>query len=129
MTYRYINSEQRPIEVMVFSMDPGVVDEFIAIDHEVWTMGEAFAPGLDGIAFLSKEVWLDNSKPGQVTLVFVWENQQLWDIVGAPELQTKLQKLFDEKFTHPIELIAAHHQDSDYGIHRVSRFERLEPPH
>lgn len=114
---------------MVFSMDPGVVDEFIAIDHEVWTMGEAFAPGLDGIAFLSKEVWLDDSKPGQVTLVFVWENQQLWDIVGAPELQTKLQKLFDEKFTHPIELIAAHHQDSDYRIHRVSRFERLEPPH
>lgn len=129
MTYRYINGEQRPIEVMVFSMDPGVVDEFIAIDHEVWTMGEAFAPGLDGIAFLSKEVWLDDSKPGQVTLVFVWENQQLWDIVGAPELQTKLQKLFDEKFTHSIELIAAHHQDSDYGIHRVSRFERLEPPH
>lgn len=128
MTYRYITDEHRPIEVMVFSMDPGVVDEFIAIDHEVWTMGEAFAPGLDGIAFLSKEVWLDNSKPGQVTLVFVWENQQLWDIVGAPGLQTKLQKLFDEKFTHPIELLAAHHQDSDYGIHRVSRFERLEPP-
>lgn len=128
MTYRYITDEHRPIEVMVFSMDPGVVDEFIAIDHEVWTMGEAFAPGLDGIAFLSKEVWLDNSKPGQVTLVFVWENQQLWDIVGAPRLQTKLQKLFDEKFTHPIELLAAHHQDSDYGIHRVSRFERLEPP-
>jgi len=127
MNYRYCSQERRPVEVLVFSMDPHVVDEFIAIDHEVWTLGEAFAPGLEHIPFLSKEVWLDDSKPGQVTLIFVWENQELWNAVGNPQLQTLLQSTFDERFSHPVELIAAHHEDSNFGIHRVARFERIHP--
>jgi uncharacterized protein (TIGR03792 family) len=127
MDYHYTSQERRPVEVLVFSMDPNVVDEFIAVDHEVWTLGEAHSPGLDRIPFLSKEVWLDDSKPGEVTLIFVWENQELWDTVGNPELQTTLQSLFDEKFPHPIKLVAAHHEDSAFGIHRVTRFERKDP--
>jgi uncharacterized protein (TIGR03792 family) len=128
MNYHYVTDERRPVEVLVFSMDPRVVDEFIAIDHEVWTLGEAFTPGLDRIPFLSKEVWLDDSKPGEVTLVFVWENQEMWDTVGNVQLQTTLQTMFDQKFPHPIELIAAHHENSAFGIHRVTRFERIDPP-
>jgi uncharacterized protein (TIGR03792 family) len=128
MKYQYLTYERRPVEVLVFSMHPSVVDEFITVDHEVWTLGEAFTPGLDRIPFLSKEVWLDDSKPGQVTLIFVWENQELWDTVGNLELQTHLQEMFDEKFPHRVELIAAHHEDSGFGIHRVTRFERIDPP-
>jgi uncharacterized protein (TIGR03792 family) len=94
MNYRYVTDERRPVEVLVFSMDPRVVDEFIAIDHEVWTLGEAFTPGLDRIPFLSKEVWLDDSKPGEVTLVFVWENQELWDTVGKRLFKQCLTKNF-----------------------------------
>lgn len=127
MNYHYVTHERRPVEVLVFSMDPSVVDEFIAVDHEVWTLGEAHTPGLDRIPFLSKEVWLDDSKPGEVTLIFVWENQELWDTVGNPQFQETLQALFDAQFSHPIELIAAHHEDSAFGIHRVSRFERINP--
>lgn len=126
--FRYLHHERRPVEVLVFSMDPAVVDEFIAIDHEIWTLGEAHTPGLDRIPFLSKEVWLDDSKPGEVTLIFVWENQQLWDIVGNRDFQSTLQRAFDERFSHPIELVAALHEDSQFGIHRVSRFERIDPP-
>lgn len=128
MKYQYLTHERRPVEVLVFLMHPSVVDEFITVDHEVWTLGEAFTPGLDRIPFLSKEVWLDDSKPGQVTLIFVWENQELWDTVGNLELQTHLQAMFDEKFPHRVELIAAHHEDSAFGIHRVTRFERIDPP-
>ena len=127
MNYHYVTHERRPVEVLVFSMHPSVVDEFLAIDHEVWTLGEAHTPGLDRIPFLSKEVWLDDSKPGEVTLIFVWENQELWDTVGNPQLQEELQAIFNKKFPHPIELIAAHHEDSAFGIHRVSRFERTDP--
>ena len=128
MTYRYIHGERRPVEVLVFKMDPSVVDEFIAIDHEIWTLGEAHTPGLDRIPFLSKEVWLNDNAPGEVTLIFVWENQQLWDIVGNVDFQEQLQSQFNERFAHPIELLAAYHEDANFGIHRVSRFERILPP-
>jgi uncharacterized protein (TIGR03792 family) len=107
-------------------MDPAVVDEFIRVDHEVWTLGEAHMEELTDIPFLSKDVWLDSSKPGEVTIVFVWDTQKAWDIVGNTEFQKKLQAEFDSRFPHPVELIAAPHEDSNFGIHRVTRFERIE---
>ena len=124
--YSYITGEERPVEVLVFRMDPAVVEEFIRVDHEVWTLGEAYTEGLTDLPFLSKEVWLDNSKPGEVTIVFVWDTQKAWDIVGNTEFQKKLQAEFDSRFPHPVELIAAPHEDSNFGIHRVTRFERIE---
>ena len=124
--FSYITGEERPVEVLVFRMDPAVVDEFIRVDHEVWTLGEALMEGLTDIPFLSKEVWLDTSKPGEVTIVFVWDTQDAWNFVGNTELQKKLQAEFDSRFPHPIELIAAPHEDSNFGIHRVTRFERIE---
>jgi uncharacterized protein (TIGR03792 family) len=124
--YSYITNEERPVEVLVFRMDPALVDEFIRVDHEVWTLSEAHMEGLIDIPFLSKEVWLDNSKPGEVTIVFVWDTQKAWDIVGNTEFQKKLQAEFDSRFPHPVELIAAPHEDSNFGIHRVTRFERIE---
>lgn len=127
MTYHYITGEKRPVEILVFRMDPTHVDDFIAVDHEIWTLGEAFMPGLSTIPFISKEVWLDDSKPGEVTLVFVWESQELWDTVGNTTFQQQLQQQFDARFPHPVELISAPHEDSQFGIHRVTRFERTEP--
>lgn len=126
MTYSYTNNERRPVEVLVFRMDPAVVDEFIRVDHQVWTLGEALMPGLNTIPFLSKEVWLDDSHPGEVTLVFVWDTQEQWDIVGETSFQQELQRIFDSQFPHPVELIRAPHEDSQFGIHRVSRFERVD---
>ena len=127
MTYSFVSGERRPVEVLVFSMDPSVVEEFLRVDHEVWTLGEALLEGTNRIPFLSKEVWLDDSKPGEVTLVFVWDSMTDWDAVGRPEIQSRLQSLFDERFPHPVTLVAAPHEDSNLGIHRVSRFERTEP--
>ena len=124
--FSYVSGERRPIEVLVFRMDPAVVEQFIRIDHEVWTMREAFMDGLTRIPFLSKEVWLDDSKPGEVTIVFVWDTQAEWDQVGASEFQQKLQAEFDALFPHTVELIAAPHEDSHFGIHRVTRFERMD---
>jgi uncharacterized protein (TIGR03792 family) len=126
MTYSYINNERRPVEVLVFRMDPSVVDAFIRVDHDVWTLGEALMPGLSTIPFLSKEVWLDDSRPGEVTLVFVWDTQEQWDIVGETSFQQELQHIFDSRFPHPVELIRAPHEDSQFGIHRVTRFERVD---
>lgn len=125
--YRYVSGERRPVEVLVFEVDPAHVEEFLRVDHEVWTLGEAFVEGLDALPFLSKEVWLDDAHPGQVTLVFVWESMAAWQAVADEAIQQKLQRRFDERFGHACRLVRAWHEESSYGIHRVSRFERLDP--
>ncbi|MFM8851622.1 MAG: TIGR03792 family protein, partial [Acidimicrobiaceae bacterium] len=76
--YKYTKGERLPIEVLVFEMSSEHVDEYLAIDHEVWTVGEAELSGFDQIPFLSKEVWLDDSRPGRVSIVFVWESLEAW---------------------------------------------------
>ena len=124
--YRYTADERQPVEVLVFRVDPRHVDEFLRVDHEVWTLGEAFADGADRIPFLSKEVWLDDSRPGEVTLVFVWESMEAWESVDTDSLQSALQADFDARFPHEVELVRAVHEERDKGIHRWSRFERAD---
>ena len=122
--YRYTSGERMPIEILVFEVDPGDVDEFLAVDHDVWTIGEAFVPGTDHIPFLSKEVWLDDARPGEITLVFVFESREAWEQLDVEHLQTALAAEFDRRFTKPYRLTQAVHEESDFGIHRWSRFER-----
>lgn len=122
--FTYVSGEHLPIEVLVFEMDPSVVEQFLAVDHEVWTLGEAALPGFAQIPFLSKEVWLDDSRPGRVTVVFVWESLEAWMAVGSEEIQRSLQARFDASFPHPVRLAEAWHEETNFGIHRWSRFER-----
>ena len=125
-SFTYTPSERLPIEVLVFRVDPAHVDEFLEVDYEVWTLGEALLPGFDRIPFRSKEVWLDDSRPGEITLTFVWESLEEWKRIGDAEIQTALQAEFDRRFPHTVELVSAPHEESDHGIHRVSRFERID---
>ena len=109
----------------MFEVDPEHVDAFLAIDHEVWTLGEADVLGLDHIPFLSKEVWLDDAHPGRIIVTFVWESIESWQHVSDAQRQRELQARFDQRFPHRVTLLRALHDESDFGIHRVSRFERL----
>lgn len=124
--YTYASGERLPVEVLVFQVSPEHVDDFLRVDHEVWTLMEAFMEGLPRIPFLSKEVWLDDSAPGRVTLIFVWESMDSWMTVGEESFQRKLQAEFDARFPHPVALVEAWHEDSHMGIHRFSRFERID---
>ena len=110
----------------MFDVDPEHVEEYLAVDHEVWTLGEAHVDGIDHIPFLSKEVWLDDAHPGRITLIFVWESIESWQQVGDERLQRALQERFDAKFPHRVTLVRALHEESHFGIHRVSRFERVD---
>lgn len=130
-TFTFSAGERLPIEVLVFDVAPEHIDEFLVVDHEVWTLGEAFMyADADGIAhripFRSKEVWLDDANPGHVWLVFVWESLEAWKRIGADTNMARLQAEFDQRFVHPVSLVRAYHDESDFGIHRVSRFERID---
>lgn len=124
--YTYRHGERLPVEVLVFSMDPRVVDEFLRVDHEVWTVGEAFLEGFDRIPFVSKEVWLDDTRPGEVTIVLVWESIDAWKRVDAVDIQRRLQTSFESRFSSVVTRVRAPHEESNFGIHRWSRFERTE---
>ena len=121
-TYRYTSDEQRPVEILVFEVDPDDVHEFLRVDHEVWTLGEAATPATDEIPFLSKEVWLCDDRPGEITIVFVWPTRSAWEHVGDTEFQRQLTDAFDRRFARPYRLVRAVHEER--SIHRWSRFER-----
>ena len=122
--YRYVHDERRPVEVLVFQVDPDDVEQFLSVDHEVWTLGEAASLGGSEIPFLSKEVWLNDERPGEVTIVFVWPDQARWDAVGADVIQQRLTREFEQRFPRPFELVRAVHEEQSFGIHRWSRFAR-----
>ena len=123
-SYRYTHGERLPVEILVFEVDPGDVEEYLRVDHEVWTLGEAFHPELDHIPFLSKEVWLNDRRPGEITLIFVFASMEAWQQVGAEHIQTQLQAEFDRRFGKRQTLVRAVHEEEHFGIHRWSRFDR-----
>ena len=110
------------MEILVFRVDPADVDEFLRVDHEVWTLGEADTPGVDGVPFLFKEVWLDDRHPGEITVVIEWPSLEMWNAVDRPEFQSRLTARFDATFGRPYELVDADAPAKARGIHRWSRF-------
>jgi hypothetical protein len=49
--YTYTKNEHYPMEHLVFKTAPEDVERFLEVDHEVWTLMEAYAPGFDHIPF------------------------------------------------------------------------------
>ena len=76
--YTYTKNEHYPMEHLVFKTAPEDVERFLEVDHEVWTLMEAYAPGFDHIPFLYKEVWVNDNKPGELHMIFAWESIEAW---------------------------------------------------
>ena len=132
--FHFVANERRPVEVLVFTMDPQHVAEFLRIDHDVWTLGEAMqgpstpttdpepSEGDRRIPFLSKEVWLDEDMPGTVTMHFVWETREGWARTAQnTALQHMLQSKFDQAFPHPYKVLRIDQHDKT-RMYRFSRF-------
>ncbi len=124
--HRHVRDERKPVEVLIFRVDPADVEHFLEVDHQVWTLGEAVSLETATLPFLAKEVWLNDARPGEITIVFVWPDQATWDAVGDQEIQDRLVREFDERFGRPYELVREVHVEESFGIHRWSRFERSE---
>ena len=123
--YTFTKNEHYPVEHLIFTTAPEHMEEFLKIDHEIWTLGEADTPGIDHIPFLYKEVWVNDNKPGEMHFIFVWESMESWKKCGQKEFQDLLVSKFDAKFKHPYKLTRAIHSEENFGIHRFSRFERI----
>jgi uncharacterized protein (TIGR03792 family) len=123
--YRFAKDERYPVEQLIFKIDPAHQEEFLKVDHEVWTLGEALHPAWNRVPFLSKEVWINENRPGIIEVVLVWESMEAWRSVDAKEIQSGLIALFDSKFKHPYKLLRAIQNEENFGKYRVNRFERV----
>lgn len=120
--FRYTSGERVPVEVLILRVDPADVERFLEVDHEVWTLGEADTPGVDGVPFLSKEVWLEDSRPGEITIVIEWPSIDAWNAVDQPDFQAQLAAEFDRRFDRPYEIVHDAAASKQGGLHRWSRF-------
>ena len=124
--YKFTTKEHLPVEHLIFKVAPEDVEEYLRVDHEVWTLGEAMWDGFDHIPFLSKETWINENKPGEMHFVFIWESLESWKKVDDKELQAAFIKEFESKFTKPNEFIYCGQNEENFGVHRYSRFERVD---
>ena len=98
--YTFVKGEHYPVEHLVFETAPEFVEEFLEVDHEVWTLGEAESDLFDHIPFLYKEVWINENKPGEMHFIFIWESMESWKKVDDNDIQAALIARFESKFKH-----------------------------
>lgn len=104
-----------PIEHLVFQLsDPNSIDEFIALDREIWTTRLASYD-----SFISKEVWVNTKKPGEVHNVIVWGKMEKWKSIPIEDLR-EISKEFDEAYGKEYVTIRRIHKENDHGIHLVN---------
>ena len=95
---------KQAVEFLVFEMAPEHRDAFISLDDQIWTPSLSKQNG-----FVSKEVWIDENRPNQVTLVTYWSSYALWKAIPHSELKATDEK-FKRAFGHPFKLIKELHK-------------------
>jgi len=104
-----------PIEHLVFQLsDPASMDEFIALDLEIWTTRLAAYDG-----FISKEVWINTNNPGEVHNVIIWEKMDKWKSIPIEDLK-KIAEDFDRAYGKKYMTTRRIHKENNHGIHLVS---------
>lgn len=78
------------VEELVFTVSPAFVEEFIRIDHEIWTLMLAKYDG-----FISKETWINDDAKGEVSTIIYWESIDKWKAIPESDLIVT-GKLFDD---------------------------------
>ena len=104
----FIKYDEPPaIEHLVFQVKPERLDEWLALDHELWTVGEAERwPGL-----LRKEVWLNRTVPGEVHCIITWQSLELWFAIDAQWLAENEQKFAARFGPEDYKFVRADHEE------------------
>ena len=69
------------IEFLTFEIDPGELDEWLAVDAQTWT---AFLARQDG--FVSKQIWTGRDTPCVVHAVITWRDEAAWTSIAPADL-------------------------------------------
>ena len=77
------------VEILRFNMESALVERFIELDHDIWTVELAKVDG-----FISKDIWVNKEKPGEVTTIIYWNSLDQWKAIDHDLLVE-----VDRKFT------------------------------
>lgn len=69
------------VEYLVFDVNPELIDRFIEMDHQYWTL---FLK--DQAGFSSKHVWINKVRPGEVSLIIYWNTVEEWKSISEEKL-------------------------------------------
>ena len=100
---------RQAVEYLVFEVDPEQVEQFIALDHEIWTRHLQNDPG-----FISKQVWHNASRPGEVTLLIFWNSVEEWKSIPEEQLKERFRKFNSAFGAENYRLIDEYHQDNQW---------------
>ena len=114
----YIKFEQpQAIEHLVFQVKPERFEEWLALDHELWTLAEAqLCPGL-----LRKEVWVNQNVPGEVHCVIYWRNYADWMSISPQWLEANERKFAEHFGPNEVKCVRADHTDG-IACYKISEF-------
>ncbi|MCR9254408.1 MAG: TIGR03792 family protein [bacterium] len=103
------------VEYLVFEVNPSKVKEFTQLEHEIWSQMLSEYPG-----FISKEIWLNEDKPSEVTVIIYWESVKLWKSVPEDAIMGSIRK-FDEAIgAENYKLVEERHLDNKWF--KISEF-------
>ena len=110
-----VRQTDQVIEHLSFNVKADRVEEFIELDQKIWTTRLAQFDG-----FISKEVWTDEYKPGEVILIICWDSFEAWKSIPEEVLNETMAK-FDEAFgAEDYKLVQELHQEK--RLHKVLEY-------
>lgn len=117
MTYtRY--AKPLAVEHLVFQVNPARLEEWLALDHELWTLGEAE----QWPALVRKEVWLNAAMPGEVHCVLYWSDYDAWQAIDPAWLAWNEQRFADRFGTEDARFVRADHETGNQ-CYKISEFD------
>jgi len=100
-----------PIEYLVFQLeDPSSVDEFIRKDKEVWTAFLEKSP-----AFYYKEMWVNDSNPGEVHSIIAWKDMEQWKSITKEQV-IAVDHEFAKQYTKPYKITRRIHSECNHQL-------------
>ncbi len=109
---------KQAVEVLVFDVKEDLRDEFIKLDHEIWTKYLSQKKG-----FIKKEIIVSEHEPTKVYSVIYWNTVEEWKSIQLEEL-LKIDKQFTEKFgAENFSMVREIHNEHNTGLFKVVEFE------
>jgi uncharacterized protein (TIGR03792 family) len=69
------------VEFLTFQIEPSERDRWMAVEEETWSR---FLERQQG--FVSKQLWVERDRPGEIHAVIVWEDDASWAAIPEDEL-------------------------------------------
>ncbi len=117
MTYLRLEKPQA-VEHLVFQVNPERLEEWLELDHELWTVGESQAwPGM-----IRKEVWVNSLVPGEVHCILYWRDLDLWLAIDQHWLAENEARFAARFGANDYRLVRADHEDG--GVcYKISEYD------